>query len=51
MTYNGVDANAFSPGDGSEARAQLGIAKDVHVSIILLTYYWRGRYTLRRRSI
>jgi glycosyltransferase involved in cell wall biosynthesis len=31
LAYNGIDADAFSPGDGSEARAQLGIAEDALV--------------------
>lgn len=31
IAYNGIDAGAFSPGDGSEARAQLGIAQDALV--------------------
>lgn len=31
IAYNGIDVDAFSPGAGSEARAQLGIAEDALV--------------------
>jgi glycosyltransferase involved in cell wall biosynthesis len=49
LAYNGIDADAFSPGDGSKARAQFGIAEDALVlGIFSILSPFKGQAILLR---
>ncbi len=52
LAYNGVEADAFSPGDGSTARAKFGIAEDALVlGIFSILNPFKGQAILLRAML